>query len=238
MARRRGGARQELHQRHQRRNADQNENSARPAPAGAPPFDAAGQNARRCDDGQRTDAGQSRGRGCDSNAREKPRLHSGASQVPDGLCDDGDDHGLHSVENGRSLRQGSVTHICPGEEADQNRSGHNEAHAGNDETGPAGAQITNVDGHLGGAGARDEARCAEPVEELLAREPALSTHHLVLHHGDVRRRAAECRCAEAEKQPREFGEAGLHEAECRSKACFTLRFRGTRIADRCPRARR
>src|ERR1035437_7193971 len=50
------------------------------------------------------------------------------------------------------------------------------------EAGSAGLLMADVDGHLGGVRSRNQIRRAEKIDEVLAREPARPTHHLVLHH--------------------------------------------------------
>jgi hypothetical protein len=51
--------------------------------------------------------------------------------------------------------------------------------------------MADVDGELGGVGARDQIGRTEIVQELLEGEPAATAHYLVFHHGDVRRGAAD-----------------------------------------------
>ena len=85
----------------------------------------------------------------------------------------------------------AVLDVDPGERHDDEHRGQDEQRPGDDEPAPAGADEAEVDGHLGGVGAGDEVGRAEEVEEVLLADPATPLHDLVLHHGDVRGRAAE-----------------------------------------------
>ena len=60
-----------------------------------------------------------------------------------------------------------------------------------------------MDRHLGGVGAGHEVRRGEGTRERVAVEPAPPLHELVLHHRDVRRRAAEGGRAEPPELPEE-----------------------------------
>jgi hypothetical protein len=72
-----------------------------------------------------------------------------------------------------------------------------------------------VDRHLGRVGAWDEVGGAEQIEELLVAEPLTPRDQLLAHHGDVGRRPAESRRAEAQEEG-----ADLYEPAARSALSF------------------
>ena len=56
----------------------------------------------------------------------------------------------------------------------------------------------------------DQVGRTDEIEELLARQPLPATHHLVLHHRDVRGGATERGEAELAEQQRELAERRAH----------------------------
>src|SRR5439155_10863000 len=84
----------------------------------------------------------------------------------------------------------------------------NEARARNKETWKSSASVPDVDRHFGRIGSGDKVGGAHQVDELFVRQPATSSHHLVFHQGDVRRRPAKTDGAEFQEKPREFVQAG------------------------------
>ena len=126
------------------------------------------------------------------------------------------------MEDSIDLRQGAESHVSPGACRHDQRCREDEARARHKETRKSSAGVSDVDRHFGRIRSGDKVGGAHQVDELLAREPATSSHHLVFHHGDVRRRPAKADDAEFQEKPREFLQAGrATHLVFRLSCCFT-----------------
>src|SRR5437763_13386173 len=96
----------------------------------------------------------------------------GAPEISLHLNDEHDHDWLDPVEDRRRLRQTSVAQVRPRDRRGHQRGWENETRAAGDEPEPPRAAEPQIDGELRGARTRDEARGAEQVEELVARQPA------------------------------------------------------------------
>ena len=132
------------------------------------------------------------------------RLERVPPQAPERLDDDRDDDGLDTVQHPQRRRQGAEPDVRPGQRRDHQGRWEDEAEAGDQQAGPAGAVPADENGRLCRTRAGDEAGGSEKVEELRVGEPAAAADNLVLHQGDMGGRAAEGRDAQLEEQPRQF----------------------------------
>ena len=71
---------------------------------------------------------------------------------------------------------------------------------------PASPQVAEENDDLGRGGSRNQVGGSQPVQELVARDPAPPRDHFVFHHGDVRGGAAKRGQAQTQEQPGDFGE--------------------------------
>jgi hypothetical protein len=116
------------------------------------------------------------------------------------LHHDGDHHRLDAIEDALHLRQRAVSHVRPRRSDHDQHRGRDEADSGDSKPERTGAAAPDVNRHFGRTRSRHQVRCAEHVEEFVARDPAAAAHEFLLHHRDVCGRAAER--GEAEPQER------------------------------------
>jgi hypothetical protein len=64
--------------------------------------------------------------------------------------------------------------------------------------------VSDGDGRFGGIRAGNQMGCAEQIEKRLTCESLPEAHDFILHHGNMRRRPAECRRSRTNKQAGEF----------------------------------
>jgi hypothetical protein len=64
--------------------------------------------------------------------------------------------------------------------------------------------VAQVEGELGGVRPGHQIGGADQIEEMRITHPAPATHHLVVHHRDVRCRAAEGGEAQLEEEQHQF----------------------------------
>src|SRR5258705_5352624 len=69
--------------------------------------------------------------------------------------------------------------------------------------------MADVDCHLRGIRTGYKVGGAEQVEEFVIRHPTTTAHNLILHHGDMRSRAAEGNSSELEKQRRQLSQRSI-----------------------------
>lgn len=132
------------------------------------------------------------------------------------LPEQGSHDRLDAVEDSLDLGHRAEADVGPGERCDNDGRRKDEAHAPEDQPEPAALLVTDEDRQLRRAGAGDEIRRAEQVQEPLGREPSASPDNLVLHDGDVSRRASECREAESKKEEGKLGELRARPGASRS----------------------
>ena len=172
-----------------------------PLPSSGGPPEAGDEETGPEEDGQFIDAQGVGGHAQGGDGDQRPRLQGVPPEPPQRLHDHGDDHRLDAVEQPGGLGPVAEPHVGPGEGQDDQRRRGDEAGPGDQQPRPAGTVPADVDGHLGRVGAGDQVGRPEQVEELGLREPAPAADDLMLHQGDVRRRAAEGGRPQAEEQP-------------------------------------
>ncbi len=141
--------------------------------------------------------------------RQHRRRDRGATEPPQRLQHHGDHDRLHAVQQSGRPGHAAEPHVRPREHGDDERRRQDETRTGDDETGPPRSCVPHVDRHLRRVRTRNQIRGTEQVQELGAREPPAPTDDLVLHHRDVRRRAAESGGAELQEQQRELAEGSV-----------------------------
>lgn len=176
----------------------------------------------------RTDAehgeyGDADGRRCEraqGHDDEPPRLQRRAREAADGLHDDCNHDRLDAIEHAGRCRQRAKPPIGPRDGHHEQERRQDEAGPGQNESPPPGAAKPDEDRELCRARARDQARRAEQVEKLLARQPLSSPDDVLLHHRDVTGRAAERDGPEGKEEAREIAEGCRRGA---GKPCHGLR---------------
>ena len=141
-----------------------------------------------------------------AEAPESPVGSGRRRELPQCLDDDREDNRLDAPEEPGRLGQRPEPNVSPREGARQQCGGHDEAHAGYQESRPTPAIPADVDGHLRRVRTRDEVRRAEEVQEPLVGHPHAPVDNLVAHHRDMRRRSSKGRRAEPQEQDRELDE--------------------------------
>src|SRR2546426_847202 len=110
---------------------------------------------------------------------------NGAS--PQGLQDNRDNDRLHPVQNARGLRKRAVSDIDRSDNGDEKHRRQDEAAPCNQEPGPSGLPVSDMDRHLGRVWPGNQVGRTEQVEKRLAREPSATLDDFVFHHVDMRR---------------------------------------------------
>ena len=134
------------------------------------------------------------------------RVLSAVRPSPQSACHHRDHYGFDPVEHPAHLGDPTEPDVSPRHHSHNEGCRQDEAGAGDQEARPARARMADVDGQLGRVGPRNQVGRAEVVEKLLAGEPVTTTDDLVLHHGDVRRRAPEGDGAELQEESRQLAE--------------------------------
>jgi hypothetical protein len=117
---------------------------------------------------------------------------------------DCDHHRFHAVENSRGFRQFTEPHIHPSQRQHDARRRKDEANTRDEQSGPAGPLVADVNRHLRRVWSGNQIRSGKQVQGVFVRKPPPPPHDFVLHHCDMRRGAAECNRAEFEKQQRKL----------------------------------
>src|SRR5579863_5187934 len=144
--------------------------------------------------------------GENTNRGQISSLDCCASEIPNRLDNHCHHHRFHSMQRCACLRQRAITNIEPSQQESEKSSRKNEAYPGNNKTWPAGQAIADLDSHLSGVGAGNKIHYAKKIQKLFAGEPLTAANNLVIHHGNVRSRAAECGHAQPRIQERQFAQ--------------------------------
>ena len=151
--------------------------------------------ARQEDCQEHVRAGETGHRDQNRDPAQERRLDRLATQPPERLEDDGDHDRLDPVEQRGELWQATEAEICLRDGHDHGHCREDETDAPEQQTGPTGPEITEIDRHLGGVRAGDQVDRAQQVQKLFAGDPPTTPDHFALHHGDVRSGTAESGCA-------------------------------------------
>jgi hypothetical protein len=136
--------------------------------------------------------------------RRQRTLHGGLQEPPEGLGNDGNDHGRDPVEEALHCWRAPVDLVgdCEGEHNEGCRD--YEADPGNEEAPPSSPFPTDVDRKLRGVRTRDEVGGPVQVQKRLVVHPTPPLHDLLAHHGHVRCRSPEGDEAQLGEKPRQL----------------------------------
>ncbi len=129
-----------------------------------------------------------------------------AAKSPQGLQDDRDNDRLHPIQNAGAFRQRAIADVDRSDNRDEKRRRQDKAAPCHQESRPSALPDSDMNRHLGGVWPGNQVGRTEQVEKLLTREPRATPDDFILHHGDVRRRAAEGGGAQFEKEERQLSE--------------------------------
>ena len=154
---------------------------------------------------QRGDEGQHGGH------REQAAADRGARETDQRLPDDRQHDRRDAAKNRHHGGQPAGTNVGPGDRADDHEGGQDERGSGDQQPGHARTQAAEMNGELGGVGARNQVRGADEIEERLARDPAAAAHDLVFHQRDMRGRTAESDRAQLQEDDGQLTQpSGVH----------------------------
>ena len=142
---------------------------------------------------------------------EKPlRFQRSAREHEDGLGDNRDDDRFDAVEKTKCRGKFSVALIPERNGRHDQRSGQNETDAREKKPAPSCAFVPDEDRNFRRARSGNQARGANEIEKLFAREPFQTANELLFHHRDVSGWSSECDRSQSQESPRKLHHVGVN----------------------------